>query len=132
MTMRLDRVGWILVGICMLAGLSCGTDKASNPNPDPEAFSVEAESFTVKNNVGGEDIELEYCAGASGQYVVTGIDVEGEWIEIRVSVPEAGLYDVTLRYQALRDAVIVVKMTAEGCGGGEEPEFTLDQGEGVG
>jgi hypothetical protein len=132
MTKRLNKAGWTLMGIFMLAGLSCGTDKASNPPPDPEAFSAEAESFTESHNVGGRDIGLVECAGASGQYVVTGIDTEGEWIEILVSVPEAGLYDVNLRYQALRDEVIVVKLTAEGCGGEQEPEFTLNQGNGVG
>jgi len=98
--MRLGRVGWVLVGICMLAGLSCGTDKASNPPVDAEAFSVEAESYTVSHNIGGEDIGLEFCSGASGRYVVTGMDTEDEWIEILLSVPEAGLYDVNIRYQA--------------------------------
>ncbi len=130
--MRLGRVGWVLVGICMLAGLSCGTDKASNPPPDPEAFSVEAESYTVSHNIGGNEIGLAYCGGASGLYVVTGMDTEDEWIEILLSVPEAGLYDVNIRYQALADVVILVKLTTEDCGGEQEPEFTLDQGDGVG
>jgi hypothetical protein len=131
MTMRLNSAGWILAGICMLAGLSCGTDRASNPPPDPEAFTVEAESYTVRHNVGGEDITSEYCSVASGQHVVTGLDTEGEWIEILLSVPEAGLYDVTVRYSAPRNEVIVVKLAAEGCGGEEVPEFTLDEGEGT-
>jgi len=130
--MRLGRAGWILVGICMLAGLSCGTDKASNPSVDPKAFSVEAESFTVSHNIGGEDIGLAICAGASGGYVVIGMDTEDEWVQILLSVPEAGLYDVNIRYQAFPDVVIVVKMVTEDCGGEQEPEFTLDQGDGVG
>jgi len=130
--MRPGRVGWILIAIVALAGLSCGTDKASDPQPDPEAFSVEAESYIVSHHTGGDDFGLAYCARASGQHVVTGLDAEGEWIEISVSVPEAGLYDVNLRYQALRDRVIVVKLTTDGCGGDEEPEFTLVEGDGVG
>ncbi|MGD8628868.1 MAG: hypothetical protein PVH52_07275 [bacterium] len=132
MTTRLGRAGWIVMGICVLAGLSCGKDKATNPTPDPEAFSVEAESYTVSHNIGGEDIGLAYCSGASGKYVVTGLDVEDEWIEIMVSVPEAGLYDVNMRYQAYPEVVIAVKLVTEDCGGEEEPGFTLDQGGGVG
>ena len=130
--MRLGRVGWVLAGICALAGLSCGTDKASNPAPDPEAFNVEAESYTARHNIGGDEIGLVYCGGASGLYVVTGMDTEDEWIKILLSVPEAGLYDVNIRYQTLADVVIVVKLTTGDCGGEQEPEFTLDQGDGVG
>jgi hypothetical protein len=132
MIMRLGRAVWIILGICALAGLSCGTDKATEPPPDPEAFDVEAESYIVSHTTGGDPFGLAYCARASGQHVVTGLDNEGEWIEIVVSVPEAGLYDVNLRYQALRDRVIVVRLTADGCGGDEEPEFTLTEGDGVG
>jgi hypothetical protein len=132
MTMRLGRAAWILIAICVLAGLSCGTDKASNPSPDPEAFDVEAEDYTVSNNLGGQDIAKVYCGGASGLYVLTGLDAEGEWIDILVSVPESGLYDVNLRYQALGDQVIVFRLANDDCGGQEEPEFTLDEGGGVG
>ena len=130
--MRLGRVVWILLGICALAGLSCGTDKATDPRPDPEAFDVEAESYTARHNIGGGEIGRVPCGGASGGYVVTGLDVEGEWIDVPVTVPEAGLYDVNLRYQALSDRVIVVRLTADDCGGEQEPEFTMEEGGGIG
>ncbi len=131
--MRLRKTGWILVGLCVLAGFSCGTDKATNPPPDPQAFSVEAESYTGHYNVDGSMmIQRGYCTNASGQHVALGMDREGEWIELALSVPEAGLYDVTVRYSAPRDSIIVVTLTSEDCGGEQEPEFTLDEGEGVG
>jgi len=130
--MQLTRTGWILVGLCVLAGFSCGSDKASNPPVHPEAFNVEAESYTVSHNIGGDDIGLAFCSGASGRYVVTGLDMEGEWIDLALSVPQTGLYDVTIRYQALADSVIVVKITSGDCGGEQEPAFTLNQGNGVG
>jgi hypothetical protein len=130
--MRPGRVAWILIVIIALAGLSCGTDKATDPRPDPVAFDVEGESYIVSNSTGGDGFGLAYCSRASGQYVVTGLDAEGEWIEMVVTVPEAGLYDVNLRYQALRDRVIVVRLTTDGCGGEQEPEFTMTEGDGVG
>ena len=131
--MRLSKIGWILAGLCMLAGFSCGTDRASNPPPDPESFKVEAESYTAHHNVDGSMmIQRAYCTNASGQQVAIGMDREGEWIELALSVPAAGLYDVTMRYLAPTDSIIVVKITSEGCGGEQEPEFTLDEGEGVG
>ncbi len=132
--MQLNRTGWFLIGIFMAVVVSCGTDKSSNPPPDDaESFSVEAESFTDMFDVEGSgEIKQTFCSSASNNYVVSGLDRESEWIELAISVPEAGLYDVSIRYSAPQNRTIVLRLTADDCGGEDEPEFTLDEGQWVG
>lgn len=136
--MGLRDAWWVLVGLCVaagLAGFSCGSDKAANPPPDDEnGFSVEAETFTEKFDAEDSEatIQQTYCSSANNYHVVSGMDKADEWIELAISVPDAGLYDVTVRYSAPQGRTIVLRLTSEDCGGEQEPEFTLDKGQWVG
>lgn len=51
-------------------------------------------------NIGGFDIGVEWCSGASQGYAAGGLDVAGEWIMLRAVFPKGGCYEVHVLYQA--------------------------------
>jgi hypothetical protein len=110
----------------------------------PTAFSsaadgvlVEGEDFTAYGayNIGGYDIQPEYCAGASGTLAADGLDEPGEWIKLAVTLPLEGCYDAVLAYQAeYGDTVHLVVKMLDTPSPGETllSDFPLDQGYGFG
>jgi hypothetical protein len=51
-------------------------------------------------NIGGFDIRVESCSGASQGYAAGGLDVAGEWIMLKAAFPRAGCYEAHVFYQA--------------------------------
>jgi len=63
---------------------------------------VEGEEFMNYgwNNLGGADIQVQECSGASQGLAAGGLDVPREWIKLKVTFERAGCYDVHVFYQA--------------------------------
>jgi hypothetical protein len=83
--------------LCILAVLlAFGTSLGDTP------IFVEGEEFVNYGgyNIGGADIQVEECSGASQGLAAGGLDVPGEWIELKVTFERAGCYDVHVFYQA--------------------------------
>jgi hypothetical protein len=70
-----------------------------------ERILVEGEDFGLygSHDLGGMPIAALFCTGASGYYAANGLDVPGEWILLKVDVPDAGCYSSKLAYQAAYD-----------------------------
>lgn len=52
------------------------------------------------HNIGGFDIRVESCSGASQGYAAGGLDVAGEWIMLKAVFPKSGCYEAHVFYQA--------------------------------
>ncbi len=61
---------------------------------------VEAESFTDGYDIGGASIMSIVCTSASGGLAVDGLDISGEWIEVKATVPDEACYELVMSYQA--------------------------------
>jgi hypothetical protein len=63
---------------------------------------VEGEDFVSygSHNLGGDDIHVEWCSGASQGYAAGGLDVPGEWIMLKVDFLRSGCYEPHVFYQA--------------------------------
>lgn len=96
----------------------------------PVRFYVELEDFT---DSWGDGIRKGVaCGGGVG---VVGLEAEGEWIQIPVTVPAGGRYTGHIRYAAGGGDVLELTVAVEGCGpDGTSPTatFVLDEGTGVG
>jgi hypothetical protein len=104
-------------------------------NAPPRSFDVEMEAFTQSYNVpGSEEIEADYCGGASGGQAVLGLDREGEYIDVPVGVPASGTYTVTLRYQAAAEGDTIASTVSMIDCGTPVPEtgFLSTHGAGIG
>ena len=81
-------------------------------------------------------LRSEPCVAASGNSMVKGLDYPGEWIDVPITVAEAGTYELTLRYATLPDDTLRVTVTVGNCGGESftdpEVDFILDMGAGLG
>lgn len=53
---------------------------------------LEAEDYIASYDAGGVSIHVTSCSGASGGLAVEGYDHIGDWIELRVTLPESGAY----------------------------------------
>lgn len=62
-----------------------------------ESIWLEAEAYTASHDVGGLSIYVTGCSGASGGMAVEGFDYPGEWIELKLTVPENGAFTDSLR-----------------------------------
>jgi hypothetical protein len=62
---------------------------------------LEGEDFIASQDLGGLPIAWTYCSGASGGRALDGLDMPGEWIELVLSVPDAGSYADSLRSAGL-------------------------------
>ena len=72
---------------------------------------VEAESYTDGYNIDGASIMSIVCTSASNGYAVDGLDIAGEWIEVKATVPEEACYEFILGYQAPYAEVVGTKVT---------------------
>ncbi len=61
---------------------------------------VEAESYTDGYDMGGASIMSVACSGASGGLAVDGLDIPGEWIEVKATIPTEACYELLMNYQA--------------------------------
>ena len=81
-------------------------------------------------------LRSEPCALASGNSMVKGLDYPGEWIDVPITVADAGTYELTLHYATLPDDTIRVTVTVGNCAGESftdpEVDFVLDKGAGLG
>ena len=74
----------VLVALPVLAVLTA---------PAPAApILLEAEAYISSHNAGGTSIYVTACSGASGGLAVEGYDYPGDYIEMRVMLPEGGAY----------------------------------------
>jgi len=62
-----------------------------------ESIWVEAETYTASHDVGGTAIYITGCSGASQGLAVEGFDTPGEWIELKLTIPENGSFTDSLR-----------------------------------
>ncbi len=72
----------------------------ATPAPGAVSVVVEAESFVDAYDLGGASILSVACTSASQGLAVDGLDIAGEWIELRASLPDAACYELLLGYQA--------------------------------
>jgi hypothetical protein len=86
------------------------------------------------NNIGGLDIRVESCSGASQGLAASGLDVPGEWIKLKVSFPRSGCYDAHVFYQAEYGDTVAfdVKVLDSPAPGGVVPVSLAGQGWGFG
>jgi hypothetical protein len=86
-------MGFVIGGL-MLAGVT-GAWAA-------EDLRIEGEEYVFYGsyNIGGVEIRPEYCGSASEYYAADGIDVPGEWIKLKVTIPVTGCYELVSAYQA--------------------------------
>ena len=61
---------------------------------------AEAESYVDTKDMGGVSIASVFCADASGQYAVDGLDIVNEWIEVKATITDEACYGFQLGYQA--------------------------------
>jgi len=61
---------------------------------------VEAESYTDGYDMGGASIMPVACTSASGGFAVDGLDIPGEWIEVKATVADEACYALALGFQA--------------------------------
>jgi hypothetical protein len=81
-----------------------------------ESIWVEAEAYTASHNVGGLSIYVTGCSGASGGMAVEGFDSPGEWIELKLTVPENGTFTDSLRSGGLLNEQSDIRATIYGAG----------------
>ena len=127
------------LALAAAAGIRCGSDSptGSGGGDGPQVFKVEIEDYTASydDEAGSMLLRSERCSQASGSYMVKGLDYPGEWIEVPVTVPEAGTYDLTLRYAALVGDTLRATVSIGQCGEEfTEPavDFVMDEGGGLG
>ena len=58
---------------------------------------LEAETYIAFGDAGGTPVHMAVCSAASQGLAVDGLDVAGDWIELRVSFTEPACVDVRLR-----------------------------------
>lgn len=92
------------------------------------AYRAEAESFAAFQDLGGGEIRVSDCFGASEYKIVDGVDLAGEWIEVPVSLQRSGCYLPVIAYQAGAEWKIGLRVTvldAHGPGTNYVAEFSL-------
>jgi len=72
---------------------------------------VEAESFVDSHDTGGASIQAVNCTSASDGLAVDGLDLIGEWIEIKATVPDEACYELHLGFQAMYQDPVVAGVT---------------------
>jgi hypothetical protein len=103
----------------------------------PAEFKIELEDFTdtYDDDNGSSFISTQYCSQASSHYMVKGLDYPGEWLEVPLTVPAYGTYELVLRYATLKGDTLRATVTFDGCGASfaaPEVDFVMDQGAGLG
>lgn len=81
------------------------------------AYRAEAERFVAYNDLGGGEIRVSDCFGASQYKIVDGVDLAGEWIQVRLSVARSGCYYPVVAYQAGAEWKIDLRMSVLDAGG---------------
>jgi len=81
-------------------------------------FVLEAEDFVAFHDEGGVSIYIASCAAASGGFAVEGFDTIGDWIELSLTIPDAGSFADTLRSAGLLTEESEIKATYIGAGPG--------------
>ena len=79
---------------------------------------LEAENYISSYNAGGVSIYVTSCSGASGGLAVEGYDYPGDWIELRVVLPQGGAYEDWFRSGgddlAASDHKVTIRVEGEG------------------
>ncbi|MBM3308170.1 MAG: hypothetical protein FJY74_07585 [Candidatus Eisenbacteria bacterium] len=88
----------VWTGIAALATIAVSAVVGVSDTP----VYVEGEDFVsyAWHNLGGADIRIEWCSGASQGYAAGGLDVPGEWIMLKVDFLRSGCYEPHVIYQA--------------------------------
>lgn len=98
----------VVIGIILLISSSAGA----------QSIIAEAEYYLTYYNAGGTTIYVTSCSGASGGLAVEGFDWTGDWIEVSVTIPDAGAYADSLRAAGLITIESEVQSTVLGGGPG--------------
>jgi hypothetical protein len=99
-----------------------------------QSIVVEAELYVDYHNEGGTTIYVTTCSGASGGLAVEGFDWTGDWIELTLTIPEAGSYADSLRSAGLTSIASEIHSTILGGapGGGDLTSVFNTVGLGIG
>ncbi len=99
-------------------------------------FDVELDRYTFAFDTGDPHtyaIEVVYCAYATEGMAVAGLDDEGDYIEVPITVPGPGTYTASVRYAAWPDMPLVLRVEVEGCSAlNQYEDILLDEGSGAG
>ncbi len=101
---------------------------ATTPAAGAISVLVEAESYVGAYDMGGASIMSILCSSASGEHAVDGLDIAGEWIELKATIADEACYDLLIGYQAPYEETIETLVTVfdEGHAGVEgDSEFAL-------
>ena len=133
---RVIGLSVLIIALAVVAGIRCSSDDVTGPG-EPAGFQAELEGFvdSYDDEQGGSLIKTQGCSEASGGMMVKGMDYPGEWIEVPITVPESGNYEVILQYATLAGDSLEARLTFKECGvtlNEPEVDFILDQGRGLG
>jgi len=81
-----------------------------------ESIWVEAETYTASFDAGGLTIYVTGCSGASGGMAVEGFDFPGDWIELKLTIPENGAFTDSLRSGGMSTVVSDLRCTVSRAG----------------
>ena len=129
MTITVGRASAMLTAV-LLAAIAGSAGGA-------EDLRLEGEEFRLygHHNIGGLEITAEYCSAASERLAADGLDVEGEWIKLKVTFPDPDCYESVIAYQAGYDEPVWLRvrlLEAEGPGQDLESDHLLINGYGFG
>jgi hypothetical protein len=99
-------------------------------------FWVELDRYTFAFDTGDthtEPIGVVYCSYATEGMALSGLDDEGDYVEIPITVPGAGTYTASVRYATWAGFPIAVRVEVEGCSAqNQSVDIALDEGTGAG
>jgi hypothetical protein len=123
-------IAFLFGGVCLF----CGTRSGTGPDDGDALFMAELEHYFASYDAGTSQVPImaEPCSNASNDSSATGLDVSGEWIMVRVDIPQAGEYVAHLSYASNAGDVIAAKLEMDGCGTATTCNFLLDDGTGTG
>ncbi len=96
------------------------TSLTGAPTGAQELGEEEGEAFLLHDyhNIGGLDLWMVECGSASGNHAMDGMDVAGEWIQLEVTLPVAGCWADSMRFQGIPDDANGVRLIIPGAGPG--------------
>ncbi len=120
----------ILAAVVVLLGTAASVQASDGVRVEGELYPVYG-----SHNIGGNPLTREFCAAASEYYAADGLDVDGEWIKLEVTIPFTGYYELIMDYQSFYGDPVELDVRIEDCpeeGETTTSRFTLSEGYGFG
>ncbi|MFH1754377.1 MAG: hypothetical protein ABIA59_01625 [Candidatus Latescibacterota bacterium] len=90
-----------------------------------ETITIQAESFSAWNDLGFNPIQSTAAPACAGGYMLTGIDMAGEWVEYQIDVAAFGSYTARMLCRGDFGVEYTFGVTLTGIPSGEVQNFTL-------